>query len=181
MDNRRVRIVSSDDLDEQFALWASERLKAYYGLPSRDAWGPCKCAGIFRDNKLTAVAVYHGYQPYFGQVQMSLAADNPRWCNLGVLVTLLDYPFRLGLHRVWVLTRTDNGHILRLLEWIGFKREGILREFFGRDTDAISWALLDHEYEQFLREVGRDGRRRRQGKDGKSAQHGKPAEGNICL
>ena len=59
----------------------------------------------------------------------------------------------LNFHRVWAKTRADNSPSIRALERAGFKREGILRDFYfserdGRYCDAIIYSILDHEFDK---------------------------------
>ena len=174
MGDRLIRIVSNEELDKPLAKWAKERITELNGLPE-DAFGRCKCAGIFRDGLLKASCVYYGYVPEFGTIQMALAADDASWCNRGVLATLLEYPFRIGLRRIWVLTRADNKRIIRLLEWIGFKKEGTMGEFFGPGITAVSWRLLKADYDKFLKRIGRDERRRQGSQRTEGPVHGAAA------
>lgn len=63
---------------------------------------------------------------------------------------LLDYAFTtLGLHRVYALTDERNHAAHRLLERLGFRREGRLRESFwskGEWTTEVLWAVLRAEW-----------------------------------
>lgn len=54
----------------------------------------------------------------------------------------------LGLHKVWARTVEDNDASKRVLEKLGFEREGILREHrwgFGRYGDEHLFGLLESE------------------------------------
>ncbi len=63
---------------------------------------------------------------------------------------ILDYGFEgMGLNRVDVLIDPANGPSLRLVERLGFRREGVLREntyFRGRFIDDVVYALLAKEW-----------------------------------
>lgn len=62
------------------------------------------------------------------------------------LSTLLVFAFReMQLHRVWADTDPRNGPSIRLLERLGFRREGLLREHYlvqGEPQHAIEYGLL---------------------------------------
>ena len=54
----------------------------------------------------------------------------------------------LGLHKVWARTVEDNAASKRVLEKLGFQREGVLREHwhgFGRYVDEHRFGLLESE------------------------------------
>lgn len=56
---------------------------------------------------------------------------------------------QLGLHKVWARTVADNEASKRVLEKLGFQREGVLREHwqgFGRFVDEYRFGLLRSEW-----------------------------------
>lgn len=48
------------------------------------------------------------------------------------------------VRRITARTSVNNARAIRMLEALGFKREGVMREFFG-DEDAIVFGLLGSE------------------------------------
>jgi len=76
---------------------------------------------------------------------------------------LLIYGFeRLGLHRIWATCDSENLASSRVLEKVGMKREGQLRENVwtrGRWRDSFVYAILDREW---LYGEGREGPRRKE-------------------
>ena len=55
----------------------------------------------------------------------------------------------LGLHKVWLIVRSDNEKGRKIWSSIGFREEGILRdEYFVNETyfDMVRFGLLAHEY-----------------------------------
>ena len=67
------------------------------------------------------------------------------------LAAVLDYCFgTLGFHRVWAKTHIENKPSIAGLEKIGFKQEGVLRDFYldfnGSYYDAVILSILDSEY-----------------------------------
>lgn len=90
--------------------------------------------GVLRDGKIAAVAVYHEYR--HPSIEMSFAADSPRWATRQVIYTLMAYPFdQLEVRRVTAITRKKNRKIRRLIEGIGFKLEGTLRFAYDKPND----------------------------------------------
>ncbi len=63
---------------------------------------------------------------------------------------MLDYGFgRMGLHRVEALPLEENSSSIRLLERLGFRQEGHLRQrifFDGRRIDQRMYSLLAGEW-----------------------------------
>jgi RimJ/RimL family protein N-acetyltransferase len=63
---------------------------------------------------------------------------------------LIDWGFReLGLHKIWADIRGENTAIIRVIEKLGFKVEGTLREekyIGGKRIDAIRIGLLRDEF-----------------------------------
>lgn len=63
---------------------------------------------------------------------------------------VLDFGFsELGVHRVWATTLADNAGSARVLEKLGMRLEGRLRDkerFKGRYWDALLYAILEPEW-----------------------------------
>ncbi len=86
-----------------------------------------------------------------GEIGYALARE--RWGKglmTEALTALLDYAFTaLGLHRVEADVDPENAASLRLLERLGFTREGVLRERWlvgGRAHDSVMLGLLGREW-----------------------------------
>lgn len=66
------------------------------------------------------------------------------------LQTLLRYGFRaMELNRIEATTHTENQRSMRVLEKLGFQREGLLREYYYRDgtyNDQVLFSLLSREW-----------------------------------
>jgi len=63
---------------------------------------------------------------------------------------LLQHGFQvLDLHRIQATTHTENRRSQRVLEKLGFRREGILRDYYCRDetyNDQVMFSLLRNEW-----------------------------------
>jgi diamine N-acetyltransferase len=63
---------------------------------------------------------------------------------------IIDASFRVhGLHKLWVIIRSDNAKGLHMWDKLGFRREGLLREeYFVNDGyhDMVRYGLLETDY-----------------------------------
>lgn len=116
--------------------------------PPGEAFGACNAIGVV-DEQGTVVGgvIYHNWQPVFRTIDLSFAADTPRWLTPALVRALLSYPFsELACQRVTTLTPKRNRRARAFLERFGFKREGCVKRGFGAD-DAIISGLLVEEWE----------------------------------
>jgi len=69
-----------------------------------------------------------------------------------VLKTVLNYLFfDLNFHRIWAKTQSNNVSSIKGLESVGFKKEGLMRDFYlaadGKRHNAALLSILSTEYE----------------------------------
>jgi hypothetical protein len=96
------------------------------------------------DHKLVCGVVYHDLDAAIN-IQMSIAADTPKWASKQSLKWFFQYPFeQLDLLRVTALTSSSNLNTQAMLERLGFKQEGVIRKGYGID-DALVYGLLREE------------------------------------
>jgi RimJ/RimL family protein N-acetyltransferase len=74
-------------------------------------------------------------------------------------ILLADWAFRdLGLHKIWACIRPENTAIIKVVEKIGFKVEGTLREekcVAGKRVDVVRIGLLRREFYAVHPELGK--------------------------
>lgn len=129
--------------DEAVGAWVLSRIPSMPRLPV-----PYVGIGVVQGAQLVAGVLYHGYVPEFGSIEVSIAADTPKWISRQRVSLILGYPFRqLRCQRVGAGIMASNKRSIRLCEGLGFKREGVLRRGFGRD-DAVILGLLREEWER---------------------------------
>lgn len=123
--------------DEYVARWVTQRLGITFEKFS--------ALGVMLDKKIVAGVVYHNYIPDYKNIEVSMAADTPKWATKDHLHTLLDYPFsQLGCNRITTLTSVSNKRALKFNFGIGFKQEGLIRKGLGNE-DMIVCGLLKEE------------------------------------
>ena len=91
-----------------------------------------------------------------GDVQASMGYElDPKHWNHGYATeaahAIIDFGFgRLGVHRIWAHCVADNIGSAHVLEKLGMKLEGRLREneyYKGRWWDTLMYAILAHEWQ----------------------------------
>ena len=101
--------------------------------------------GISWGGQLIAGVIYSGYRPRDSAVEMSIYSTSPRWATRRVLRAVFGYPFtQLNLKRVEAVTRDDNHAAQRLLDRLGFTREGVLRSGY-QGRDGYIYGMLSDE------------------------------------
>lgn len=124
--------------DKAVMQWAKPR------LPWVEDFGPAVAIGVARHGKLIAALVYMNYRKT--NIEICLAADDPRWCRKGVLAALFAYPFlQLGLRRITAIIPASNEQSLRITRGMGFVEEGRHECLFPNGEAGISFRMLREE------------------------------------
>jgi RimJ/RimL family protein N-acetyltransferase len=130
---------NAEDLDA-LLIWA-ERLLSN---TSFDRARALPIGVMHGDAELVAVAVYSERRG--ANIEMSIAADTPRWATRHVIGQLLSYPFTVfGCRRITAVVREDNARSRRLVGGMGFKHEGTMRDAF-EGADAMIFGLTKHDW-----------------------------------
>jgi RimJ/RimL family protein N-acetyltransferase len=120
--------------DHAIAAWVRAR------CPWVDGFGGAHAIGIACGPDLVAGVVFANYRG--SGIEVSIAADHPRWARKGVLRALFAYPFiQLGCRRITALIPAKNEQSLRLCQGLGFSVEGRHPALFP-DDDGVSLGLL---------------------------------------
>jgi [ribosomal protein S5]-alanine N-acetyltransferase len=142
---------------QQDAMQYIERI--HYGFRRRELmqWGIADGAtnAVIGTCTLTHLSTTHQ------RAEIGFALRQARWRQgLGTeaVTTALDFAFDgLGLHRIEADVDPRNERSLRLLERLGFRREGHLRERYfmnGERQDAVMMAVLRAEWQARTKEPG---------------------------
>ena len=134
--------------DEAVAAWVARKI----GFDDPDFFGPCKAIAVADANDVPlAGVVFSGYRDLYKSIEVSIAAESPRWATRGVIHALLSYPFdQLGCERVQVTIPLRNARAQRFCKGIGFVREGVMRRGFGSDH-AVVMSMLRHEFARLFK------------------------------
>lgn len=123
--------------DEPVAEWVRRRI---YGV---ERWNRYRAIGVALGPELIAGVVYTEFDGI--NCQMSIAAASRRWATPRTLRELFAYPLvQLKCRRVYSLVAADAEHVRGVLDRLGFKHEGTLREAF-ETGDAAIYGMLKRE------------------------------------
>jgi len=140
--------------DTEIANWVCAR------LPHVNNFGDCRSIGVISNGQLIAGVVYNEYQPLYGTIAVSVAADTPIWAAKGVIRAILSYPFQqLNVNKVWSAMIHTNERAIRFNKGIGFTQEAVLRDHFGLGNHAVVTRMLRRDYGAKYLKESQDGQK----------------------
>lgn len=138
--------------DEEVADFVAQRTGATRGF------GPC--VGIAWMEGLTMVAgtVYHNFYREAGVIELSSAADHPRWLTRKSLQFMFGYPFdQLGCQLVVLRMSERNERMRGIAQRFGFS-ETIIPRLRGRDEAEVVCCLTVEQWREKEKELGKERR-----------------------
>ena len=119
--------------DDRVARFVGERVGSII-------YPPFTCMGIERGGEVIAGAVFNCFTG--PSVDVTVAGSG--WTR-GFFNAVGEYAFKqLGCVRIEIVTEQET--VARVSERMGGKREGVLRNKFGRGRDGIVLGVLEQEY-----------------------------------
>lgn len=137
--------------DKRVAEWVAQRIP---GCGS--GFGNCQALGVIHKGRLIAGVVFHNWNPEAQIIEVSGAADDPRWFTRSVINTALGYVFdRLGCQMLIARQRLDNDRAREPWLAIGGEERAIPR-LYGREIDGSIITLTEEAWRQskFCKESG---------------------------
>ena len=130
--------------DRDVAAWVAARIPH---MAAGEGFGPCAAIGVADESgRALGGVVFSNFQPRYRSIEVSFAAETPRWLTARLIGGILSYPFvQLGCQRITAVTPRRAARARRFLDRFGFRREGVVRKGFGAD-DAIVSGLLEREW-----------------------------------
>lgn len=124
-------------LAQETAQWVATRVPG-----CARGWAKCRAALVVdQAGKPAAGVVFHDWSPETGVIEVTAAADDPRWAQRGVLRELFDYAFgACGCQMV--VARTGSERVKRLWRRFGATAYEIPR-LGGRDRPLVLLTLTD--------------------------------------
>jgi RimJ/RimL family protein N-acetyltransferase len=100
--------------------------------------------GFAYKDDLIAVFAFHDYRP--PDIHMSVAATSPRWATRANIKALARYCFDfLKCKRVTAVTNKSNKTARSMLERIGFRLEGVMRQHRPNGEDGMIYGILPED------------------------------------
>jgi RimJ/RimL family protein N-acetyltransferase len=132
--------------DQNVAKWVALKIPALGGADG-NIFGPCAAIGVVDSSgRPLAGIVFHDYQERFRTIQMSFAAESPRWATRNMVRQLLAYAFvQLKCQKVWCAIEHTNERALRVAQGLKFKKEGIMARQFGK-SHAVLFRMFHEDY-----------------------------------
>ena len=94
--------------------------------------------GVGRGGKLVAGVLFYDWHPDAGHIEIAIAADTPSWAARGRLRSILLYAFnQLHVRRIGATIPAWNERCLNFAYGMGFKKEGVRRDYYPHDGDAV--------------------------------------------
>jgi hypothetical protein len=119
--------------DEAASKYIVERLSVHIAQPFIGLL-------VESDNEQVGAVILNDYLPR-RNIELTVAISGP-W-SIKDFRDIIRYCF-IRVRRITMKTRADNERAICMLEALGFKREGVMREWFD-DSDAIVFGLLKSE------------------------------------
>ena len=125
--------------DREVTEWVRQRL-------DNSHFGPATAIGLVKYGKIIAGVVYHNYR--LNGLEMSIATEDKHWASRRTLKAFFAYPFnQLNCERVTALVLEDNLKSRDMVNRLGFKKEGVLRNamqgkdihIYGMLKDECKW------------------------------------------
>ena len=137
------------------ADWLQERMKA---KDSKNNWGTNICRFLLFD-KATGAPVgacgFHNWVPLHRRAEVGYALLDDRWKRQGIMTEALEFVMQFGFNNLHLLRIEAcigpwNDASIGLIQKLGFKQEGLMRQHYVRNgipEDSLLFALLEQEYQ----------------------------------
>lgn len=132
---------------EYLMRWAMERIHGAIPLRLDSDW---QVIGLIDDHEdVKCVCVYHDYREK--SMEMTIAADTPKWATRGNIRAFLHYPFcQQGVNHVRAVVHCKNHRSRRLVSGLGFKLEGVLRHAAKDGKNLMLYGMVRKDADRWL-------------------------------
>lgn len=130
-------------------------VEAFVAARTEAARGFGKCVGIAWMDGETMIAgtIYHNWYPEGGVIELSSAADSPRWLTRKSLQTMFGYPFdQLGCQLVVLRVSERNERMRNIAKRFGFS-ETIIPRLRDRKTAECIYCLTVEQWRERERKL----------------------------
>lgn len=128
------------DYDGKITDWVCKKLDY-----DKDSLEQYRTIGFWLHDQLIGGLIYHNIRPKRDLWWTIYTADK-RWCNKRVLKIIFNLAFKFWqVERISLLVNTDNHECIKLVEALGFKKEGCLRQYRDDGSDCYFYGMLKSE------------------------------------
>ena len=109
-------------------------------------FGECVALGVQKGNVVIAGFVFHNWCPHSAVIEISGAADDPKWGTRSMVTELLNYAFKtVAVQLIVARNAPDNDRASKFWRAIGCNEYQIPR-LRGRDTAETIFTLTDDQW-----------------------------------
>lgn len=132
---------------EYLMRWAFNHIHGALPMKLDSDW---QVIGLTDDvGNVKCVTVYHDFRE--NSMEMTIAADTPRWATRGNIRAFLHYPFcQQGVGHVRAVVHVKNKRSRKLVEGLGFKLEGVLRNAAKDGKNLMLYGMVRKEADRWL-------------------------------
>lgn len=117
---------------------AEHWLKARIPHISGGSLGAAQYAIVSRGGKIAALVAFHQFDTMAQTIQLTMAADDPRWCSKQTVAELLAYAFKTcGVNKLYTSIPGDNTRAIRVNAGLGLKPEAEISDMYGPGRSAV--------------------------------------------
>ncbi len=133
-----IRTIMAPELKEHIGVWVAERIP-----DTTPDWGNFKAMGVFDGSTLIAGVIYNKWSPEYGTIELSTAADSPRWLTRNTITAILGYPF--SFCQMVIGQNEPESRMHKLWRRFG-ANEILIPRMRGRDRDCVITTLTDDQW-----------------------------------
>jgi RimJ/RimL family protein N-acetyltransferase len=133
---------TSPEVNEALCMWCANQIWPMEGEVFSSG---ALSMGVFDDEKLIAVVVFHDWNPKAGLIEISAASVDKRWLTRPVLKSIFNYAFNVAKCQMVVMRATasaQGSHMNRIFTAYGFDHVLIPR-LYGRNENGFVYYLTD--------------------------------------
>lgn len=129
--------------------WLERWLQARIPALAAGGIGAAQYAVAWHGNSVVAVWAFHQYDQIASTLQLTGAADSPRWATRGNIATLMAYPFeRAGVNKLWTWTAATNQRALRINTGLGLHEQARIPDQCGPGIAAVICGMTRAEWQR---------------------------------
>jgi RimJ/RimL family protein N-acetyltransferase len=132
---------SNPDLNEALCQFVGQRI----GVPS-SSFSPCGSIGIEHQGNIIASVIFHNWIPDYGVIELSAAADDPRWLSKTVIRTIMNICFEQHkCQQIYTRQSSENNRAIKIYRFLGFT-EIILPNMRGESKDETLMLMTKNQW-----------------------------------